>query len=203
MKAEDCRKHFKKGDILLKEGDGGSDFFLLEEGSLDVFIHDRKVATISGTPDSQEFIGEVAALLGGPRIATVVAVTDCVALCIPKLQVEAILKNSPSLGVKLMRSICRKLSSLAQICVEFQDRNTSVFQSGNTESSLRNYMKGLLTLMDQAASDSTGESAKHLGDYFRKTNPWGLQRGEKTMILDASSQNPFLTQLQSLETLRG
>ena len=203
MNAEDCRKRFKKGDVLLKEGDEGSEFFLLEEGSLDVFIHARKVATISGAHDSQEFIGEVAALLGGPRIATVVAITDCVTLCIPKLQVEAILKNSPSLGVKLMRSICRKLSSMAHLCVEFQDQNASVLQSGNTEASLRNYMKGVLHLMDLAATDSTGEAAKHLGDYFRKTNPWAIQRGEKKMVLDSSSQNPFLEQLQSLETLRG
>jgi len=192
MKAEDCRKRFKKGEVLLKEGAEGNEFYLLEEGILDVFIHEKKVATINAR-DSQEFIGEVAALLGGPRIATVIAATDCVALCLPKLEFEAILRSSPSLGAKLIRSICRKLSSLAKLCGEYHDHTASVFQSGNTETSLRNYMKGLLHLMEQAATDSTGESAKQLCDYFQKTNPWRIQHGEKNMLMETSPQNPLVT----------
>jgi len=182
-KVDDFRKHFKKDDVLLKEGEEGNEFFLLEEGSVDVFIHGRKVSTLDAR-NGQEFFGEVAAMLGGQRTATVIAATNCRTLCIAKLKVEAIISSSPSLGMKLVRSLCRKLSSSAHTYAEVQIQNTSLLNSGNTEVTLKNYMKGLLHLMDKAEADPTGETMKSLGKYFRGTNPWSIQQGDENMILD-------------------
>ena len=114
--------------------------------------------------------------------------------CIPKLQVEAILKNSPSLGVKLMRSICRKLSSMAHLCVEFQDQECLGIASGNTEASLRKKLHERGALLDGSGPQPTSARARPqniLATTFSQTNPWGHSTGEKKMLLDSSSQNPF------------
>lgn len=179
------RRRLKKGDVLLQEGEKGTELFVLEKGTLDVFIQNRKVGEIDAR-SSQEFVGEVAALLGEPRTATVVASTECLVLAIPQVELEDVLMRVPSLGAKLARSLCKKLSHSAHAHALLKADANTILQSGSTDISLRNYMKGLLFLVEVAEAEPTEESAKHLGDYFRKTNPWGIQHGEAEMVMEES-----------------
>ena len=177
------RRYFKKGDVLLREGEQDSQILLPEEGLLDVFIQGRKVSTIDASV-SQDFIGEVGAILGEPRTATVVAATDVVAICLPKIELEAVMKDAPSLGVKLVRSLCRKLVNSTAAFAEFQEDSSSILGSGSTETSLKNYMKGLLYLIERAADASSEDAGKKLLDYFITTNPWGMLHGDAEQIAD-------------------
>ena len=103
------RKRFEKGDVILKEGETGSEIILPESGIMDVYIQGQKVNTMN-VAESQDFIGEIGAILGTPRTATVIAATDCTVLCLPKMGLEAVMKSSPTLGIKLVRSLCRQLN---------------------------------------------------------------------------------------------
>jgi CRP-like cAMP-binding protein len=178
------QKKFKKGDVLMREGEDDSRIFLLKKGILDVFILGRKVNSIDAAL-SQDFVGEVGAVLGTPRTATIVAATDCVTLCLPRIELEDVITSSSSLGVKLIRSLCHKLASSASAVAEFQVKHSSLLHSGNTELSLRNYMKGLLYLMEMSEKDVSSENGKKLLDYFLQTNPWGIQHGDSNQILNA------------------
>lgn len=177
------RKRYARGDVIIKEGDKGTDLFVLEKGQLDVFIKGRKVGVIDAVV-SQEFFGEVAALLGEKRTATVVAATDCLILRIPKIEIEAVLQRAPSLSAKLARSLCRKLTQSARANAVFEQNESLVVKSGSTDVSLRNYMKGLYFLIDLCAEDTSGKTAARLKDYFLKTNPWGIAEGDHSMIVD-------------------
>ena len=70
---------------------------------------------------------------------------------------------------------------------DFQTKHTSILNSGSTDISLRNYMKGLLYIMELCVSDQTGETGKDLIRYFLKTNPWGIQHGDKNQVTDFDS----------------
>lgn len=180
------RHHYKKGDVLLREGELDSQILLPEKGILDIYIQGRKVNSIDSST-SQDFIGEVGAILGVPRTATVTAATDCVVICLPRIELEALMKNAPSLGVKLVLSLCRKLLNSTTTVAESQSAGTSILQSGNTEVSLKNYMKGLLSLMELASTDRSGKAGKCLLDYFLKTNPWGILHGDPAQLLPDSA----------------
>jgi len=180
------RKRFKKGDVLLREGEQDSQIFLPEEGILDIFIQGRKVNSVDAAASS-DFIGEVGAILGVQRTATVVAATDCVLICLPKIELEAVMKNAPSLGVKLVRSLCRKLHNSSSALAEFQSMSTTISQSGSTDLSLRNYMKGLLYLLEQSCLPPSGITAQNIYDYFLKSNPWGMRHGDKDQVLENPS----------------
>jgi len=177
------RKRFKKGDVLLREGEQDSQIFLPEEGILDIFIQGRKVNSVDAAA-SPDFIGEIAAILGVPRTATVVAATDCVLICLPKIELEAVMKNAPSLGVKLVRSLCRKLHNSTTAFAEFQTMSTTISQSGDTDLSLRNYMKGFLYLLEQSCMPASDITAQKTCDYFLKSNPWGIRHGDKDQVLE-------------------
>ena len=58
---------FAAGDVLLREGEHGDDAYLLRSGEVDVLHRDRHLATLG--PGS--FVGEVSALTGKERTATV------------------------------------------------------------------------------------------------------------------------------------
>ncbi|MGA1870118.1 MAG: Crp/Fnr family transcriptional regulator [bacterium] len=176
------RRHFKKGEDILKEGETGSHLILLEKGIFDICIQGKKVNSINASI-SQDFVGEVGAILGTPRTASVIAATECIALCVPKIELDTVLRNSPSLGIKLIRSLCEKMVSASSNLAEIQTKSDSLFETGNTETSLRNYMKGVLYLMELASKDSSGEAGKNLLDYFLRTNPWCIQYGDEKLVL--------------------
>lgn len=178
------RKSLYKGEVLIEEGEVGTEFFLLEEGVFDVLVRGTKVNTIDAS-ESQDFVGEVGAILGTPRTASVVAASRGVALCLPKIELESMLKSSPALGVRLVYSLCRKMVSSMSHLAEFHVKDSSILNSGNTDVSLRNYMKGLLHFIELAAGDSA--SGKSLLNYFLRTNPWGLRNGSKDLVLSRTS----------------
>ncbi len=182
------RKKFKPGEVLLQEGETAAEILLVEKGILDVFIQGRKIDSIDAA-SSQDFIGEVGAVMGTPRTATVIAATDCSVLCLPGIELEAVLKNSPSLGIKLVRSLCKKLFNSSSVLADTQSKSTSILNSASTEISLKNYMKGLLLLMELAADDASGPAGRNLVEYFLRTNPWGLQHGDRNQVLDVDTSD--------------
>ena len=149
---------------------------------LDILIRGRKLNSIDAAY-CQDFIGEIGAVLGTPRTATVVAATDCTVLCFPQLTLKQALMASPSLGMKLIRSLCEKLSNSSSLLAEYHVETVSIINSGNSELSLKNYMKGLLFLLETASEDDSGEGGRNVLDYFLKTNPWGIQHGDPNQIL--------------------
>lgn len=67
---------FTKGTVIIKQGDSGNFFYVIDQGEVEVLVNDKQVALISewGT------FGELALIHGRPRQATVVAKTDVVKL---------------------------------------------------------------------------------------------------------------------------
>jgi cAMP-dependent protein kinase regulator len=81
-------EHFKKGDVIIKQGEEGNKFYLVEEGEL--------VATISMNGSHHEeakevmhykagdYFGERALLRNEPRAANVIAKTDCMLVSVDR-----------------------------------------------------------------------------------------------------------------------
>ncbi len=179
---EQYHQTIEKGTILLREGDVDTRFFLLQEGVLDVFIKGKKINSIDAQ-NGQDFIGEIGAVLGTPRSATVVAATTCLVLCLPNIEIEAVIRKSPALGVRLIHSLCHKLAESASTLAEFQVDQVPMLGSGDTELSLRNYAKGVLHLLEMAVDQPSSETVDRLHTYFLKTNPWCIRHGDSDFIL--------------------
>ena len=173
---------FPKGTVLVREGEQDSRIFFPESGVLDIYIKGSKVSSIDAGQEP-DFIGEVGAILGAPRTATVIAATECVVVCLPCLELEKVLQHAPSLGVKLVRSLCKKLASSSAAFAHAQRMHTGIAGTGDTAVSLRNYAKGLLYCLEQACDPASDITVHHVLAYFRATNPWGVQHGDKNLVL--------------------
>lgn len=64
-------KKFATGDVVIKQGDDGDFFYIIDSGNCEIFVNDVKVMSCK---DGDSF-GELALMYGAPRAATVKAVS--------------------------------------------------------------------------------------------------------------------------------
>jgi CRP-like cAMP-binding protein len=92
------------GKELVKEGDNGSEFFVIVEGEADVSQNGRKVATRG----PGEFFGEMALLESVPRTATVTAKTPLRFFVLTRQDFLRLLDEEPSVERKVLRAVARR-----------------------------------------------------------------------------------------------
>lgn len=88
---------FKAGEIILNEGDGSSFACKLLVGTAKVIREGDVVATIK----AGEYFGAIAALTGGKRAATVIAVERCIVENISNKAFQVMVQNNPELLDKI------------------------------------------------------------------------------------------------------
>ena len=96
---------FGAGRILVREGEAGSELFVIVNGQARVSVRGRGVAELG----PGDYFGELALLDPAPREATVTAVTPLEALVLGRREFATILAESPTLSTKLMTGIARRL----------------------------------------------------------------------------------------------
>ena len=102
------------GEVLCREGEAGHEFFVVVEGRATVTMAGREIATLG--PGG--FFGEMALIDGGPRIATVTAVSPMKLLVLHRREFRHLLGRRPMVASEVvsvvgerMRSIQHRLSS--------------------------------------------------------------------------------------------
>lgn len=104
---------FKKGDVIIKEGDHGDSFYILYDGKVQVLRNTMAGDTIALAILSAEqniFFGETALISKDERSATVKALTDCKTLVLSG-------KNSTSC---VQRNRCLVLESYTNLHIVLQ-----------------------------------------------------------------------------------
>jgi CRP-like cAMP-binding protein len=98
---------FQAGREICKEGETGVGMHVIRTGATKVLVGGRTRRRMG--PGA--FFGEIALLDGGPRTASVVAETDVTTLSIPTWSFRSTLKSNPSLSMKMLEEVCRRLRS--------------------------------------------------------------------------------------------
>jgi CRP/FNR family cyclic AMP-dependent transcriptional regulator len=93
------------GTVLMREGDYGSEAFIVVEGWAAVSSAGETLAAIGPA----EFIGEMAMLSGDPRSATVVAKTDMTVLVLGPTTFQTVAEH-PAVGRAMSRCLARRLA---------------------------------------------------------------------------------------------
>ena len=95
------------GHGILTEGMRGPEFFIILEGSASVLLDKEQLATLG----PGDFFGEVAALDGGPRTASVRADAQLRCLTLPEGGLRPFLLDYPVIAVNLLPEIVRRFRS--------------------------------------------------------------------------------------------
>jgi sulfate permease, SulP family len=105
------RETFPRGKIIFREGDPGSELFIVTKGRTSAYLNlinggDIRLATFApGT-----IFGELAILDTGPRSASVVADDDVICYVLGERQFAALAKDAPAVAIKLLSGLGRELS---------------------------------------------------------------------------------------------
>ena len=92
------------GHGVLTEGMQGPEFFIILDGAASVLIDDETIARLG----RGDFFGEVAALDGGPRTASVRAETQLRCVTLPVGGLRQFLLEHPTVAVNLVPEIARR-----------------------------------------------------------------------------------------------
>ncbi|KAG0556492.1 hypothetical protein KC19_11G057800 [Ceratodon purpureus] len=89
-------ERYRIGEVIIKQGESGTNFYLLEAGTCEVWISKEKNSSpeLVHTYHSGDSFGELALLYDAPRAATVKASTDCILWAMDRGTFRAILMTS-------------------------------------------------------------------------------------------------------------
>jgi CRP/FNR family transcriptional regulator, cyclic AMP receptor protein len=96
------------GQVLTREGQSGSELFIVLEGEVEVRKGDRVIATRR----PGEYVGEIALLDRRPRTATVVATTPVSVEVLSRREFASLLREASELSEQILATIDRRLADL-------------------------------------------------------------------------------------------
>ncbi len=105
------------GRPLFSEGDDGHTMYVLTTGTAEVLIHNRVVEILQ----HGSIVGEIGMVLGGPRSATVVALTDCEFVAVDEQRFQFLVQQTPFFATQVMRVLAERLRRLNQIVTPIED----------------------------------------------------------------------------------
>ena len=87
-------KNFEVNDKLMKQGEDGDCFYVLEKGKTDVVIDNVGKVAEKGGKGQNNFVGELALLYNAPRSATIIAQTPVTAWALDRTTFKTIITES-------------------------------------------------------------------------------------------------------------
>jgi CRP/FNR family transcriptional regulator, cyclic AMP receptor protein len=96
-----------EGSELIREGEPGTEFFVVVDGEIDVRRRGRRVARLG----AGSYVGEIALLSRSPRTATVVATTPLRVLAIAGRDFVELLDSIPELWLKVARTLADRVDA--------------------------------------------------------------------------------------------
>lgn len=102
-------RRYRKGSILLHEGDTGDTMFILLQGQVKVYCTDAKGREITFAQlGPGGHFGEMA-LDGGPRSANVITLEPCVCAIITRVTLLSFIAQRPEFSLELLSQLIRRL----------------------------------------------------------------------------------------------
>ena len=99
---------FAPGESIVRQGDLGETLFVLLEGQAKVVRGGRSVAKLL----PGQFFGELSAVDGGPRTASVVADTPVLALRVFRRTLADLLQTEPNVTVRMLEGMSRRIREI-------------------------------------------------------------------------------------------
>lgn len=100
-----------EGRTLVEQGAVGHEAFVIIDGQVEVRRGDQLLATLG----PGDHFGEQAILDGGPRTASVKAITPLKVLVLGQREFSALIDDVPGLGHKLLRTLAQRVRELDDV----------------------------------------------------------------------------------------
>lgn len=104
-------KPLNAGDFIIRQGDPGDFFYVIDHGEFDIIINGEKV----GSYKDEGAFGELALMYNTPRAATIQAATDAVVWCVDRLTFRKTVNSHNYRKRRLYESFIRSVPLLSTL----------------------------------------------------------------------------------------
>jgi len=160
------------GEVIINQGDEGDNFYIIEEGSVDIFVNDTKVVSLS---EGSGF-GELALIYGTPRAATVMAGSNVKLWGIDRDSYKRVLMESTMKKRNMYGEFLNRLSILDELdkwerltiadaleAVTFEDEEV-VFNKGDNGKDFFIILEGEVIVSGFGSEDKVLGAAEYFGE---------------------------------------
>ena len=111
------RRRLEAGEVLFREGDKGTELYVVESGRLRVFRHDGDREVELASLGERELVGEMAFLGNARRTATVVAEVDTDVIVVDIENANEYLLRQPAWVRAMLETLARRLGDMNERAV--------------------------------------------------------------------------------------
>ena len=123
-------RRYRRGDVLFHEGDDAGAVVVLRDGHVKATMLNDGREVILAFPGPGELLGELSAVDGQPRSATIRAVDEVEALVIPGSAFRAFLERRPRIALVLLRGVAERLRAADRQRVDYAVNDVVVRVAG-------------------------------------------------------------------------
>ncbi|HVR42483.1 MAG TPA: cyclic nucleotide-binding domain-containing protein [Thermoanaerobaculia bacterium] len=110
---------FTAGDFIFREGDLGTEMFIIQEGTVHILKKLGAESRILSRLEKGDFFGEMAVLENIPRSADALAHTDVRIIAINGSRFDEMIRRNPEISVRIMRKYSRRLRDANVLLQQF------------------------------------------------------------------------------------
>ncbi|GAB1348759.1 hypothetical protein MASR1M107_09720 [Ignavibacteriales bacterium] len=99
---------FQKGESIVNEGDTSFNLFVLMKGTIGIFKGDVQVGTFA---EKGGILGEMSAILGKPRTASLIALEPTTVVPIPS-DFDLLIRENPEIAKSVMVNLAKNLERM-------------------------------------------------------------------------------------------
>jgi len=100
---------YGKGSVVFREGDSGSEMFVIQSGSVEIFRLINGEKRFQRTLEKGDFFGEMSLLEGLPRTATAITLEDSELIAINGGIFDQMIKSNIEIAVRMLRKLSMRL----------------------------------------------------------------------------------------------
>ncbi len=104
-----------EGEALFREGEPGSDMYVVRSGQVRVYVESAGVEKTLAMLGPGEFIGEMSLLTGSPRSATAVVEQESNLLCVKGKVLEEMIVHNTEIALRLIRKPATRLQTTGSL----------------------------------------------------------------------------------------
>jgi type IV pilus assembly protein PilB len=108
-------EEYEEGDVIIQEGNKDLDFFKLVRGKVAILKGGKKIAEIT---EPGEYLGEMAAISGEPRFASVVSMGRSAVTRYPGDKLLELLEKYPDISRQMFRTLVTRLQKTDRLVVK-------------------------------------------------------------------------------------
>ncbi len=142
-----AEKRYASGERIVRQGDPGSEFFIVVSGKVRVTVRREEGRAVDlGTFGPGYFFGEISLLTGEPRRATITATEDTDLVAVSKGEFREIIAAHPKIADKLSSAIEKRRADIEREFAEAGDVDAAA--TVEKEYSRENVLKKIKTFFD-------------------------------------------------------